>query len=110
MHYFIDDNRFRNDVVFKNVFRSVKQHLTEWFKDKTKFYDISDSRLRKKVYKDYLSLFVNDFVLKTEGYEQMREFETEKMIDYFGRIINPKLMPKTSKYPRLASSIKDFNK
>lgn len=39
----------------------------------------------------------------------MKEFEAEKIIDYFGRIINPKLMPKTSKDPELAQSIKNFN-
>jgi hypothetical protein len=91
----IGDTRFRRDVIFKNVFRSLKQHLTDWFKSKSSFYQIADSRIRRLVYKDYLSEFVTDHVLKTEGYEKMKEFEAEKMIEYFGRIINPRILAKT---------------
>lgn len=106
----IGNTRFRRDVVFKNVFRSLKQHLTDWFKNKSGFYEISDSSKRRRVYKDYILKFISDHVFKTEGYQNLKDFDIDLIAEYFGRIINPRIMPKTSRDYRWTSSIEAFNK
>lgn len=81
--------------MFKNVFRGLKQHLTEWFKVKSCFYQIAESLNRREVYRDYLQEFITNHLLKAEGYENFKEFEVEEIIEYFGRIINPRIIAKT---------------
>jgi hypothetical protein len=48
---------------------------------------------RKKVTKQYVETFIKEQILTSEGSEIFQSIPLEQLIDYFGRIVVPKLMP-----------------
>lgn len=84
----------RRDVLFKNVFRSVKKYYFTLFKANTKFFDIKKKTLRRKVAKAHIREFVQTQISQKQLGDMFSEFSLDMLCDYFGRILVPEYISK----------------
>ena len=84
----------RRDVLFKNVFRSVKKYYFTLFKSSTKFFEVKKKSLRRKVAKAHIREFVETQIAQKQMSDMFTDFPFDMLCDYFGRILVPEYISK----------------
>jgi len=86
----------RKDVLFKNVFRSIKKFYTSFFKKNSAFFELQGKKKRKAKAEEYVLNFVTEYLLKHDDAGIFQSTDTIELADYIGRIVIPDFLGKTN--------------
>ena len=87
--------KLRADVLFKNVFRSLKKNLLNKFKATTDFFKIKKKAWRKKCSQQYIKDFIQNQLFANSPPGAFSEVSVEELSWYVGKIVLQEYMPKT---------------
>lgn len=86
----------RRDVLFKNIFRSVKKYYTNLFKSTTDFFiALKTKPQRRKGSLPYVQQFVSKHFIKEDFEELFGSVSVDEFCNYMGRIIIPEYFSTT---------------
>jgi hypothetical protein len=86
----------RRDVLFKNIFRSVKKYYTNLFKSTTDFFTALKTKpQRRKGSLPYVQQFVSEHFINEHFEELFGSVSVDEFCNYMGRIIIPEYFSTT---------------
>lgn len=84
----------RPDVVYKNIFRSIKKFYTGKFKEHSNLFSIRSKSQRKKMAPQCVKNFTQACILDNDKTGIFNGVDLEEVADYMGRIMIPEFVTK----------------